>query len=381
MVAFEILTKSRNSRARLGLLKTPHGEIHTPAFMPIATKGTVKALTNAELADLKPEVILANTYHLWLSPGQEIIEKRGGLHAFMNWSGPIMTDSGGFQLFSMGEKREASQVKVTEEGVNFRDQISGYEHLLTPEKSIEIQHTLGSDIAVVLDEFTGDIHNYEKVEATVQRTTRWAQRSRLQWESLSGSTAKLQYGVVQGGMFEDLRKQSASELSEINFDGYCIGGVAVGGESSQEQYRAVDMSIPFLPEEKPKHLLGVGLPEQIIESVRRGIDTFDCVIPTREARHGKAYIGRGKHKTQSLKFFEYETIDINKAIYHEDFEPLDRSCDCYTCIHHTRAYLHHLFKNREISGLSLLTIHNLEFYLELMRGIRSRITEGNFDID
>lgn len=353
-MSFEILKKDSKSKARLGLLKTPHGEIHTPAFMPIGTKGTVKTLSSDEVKALGAEVILANTYHLWIS-GDEVIKKAGGLHKFMNWSGPIMTDSGGFQLFSLGEKREANAVKITEDGVSFRDQVSGEEHMLTPEKSVQIQNNLGSDIQVVLDEFTGDINNYEKVKKTVEKTTRWAERAR---GAFSGPG--LQYGVVQGGMFEDLRKKSAEDLSKLDFEGYCIGGVAVGGESSDEQYRAVEMSVPHLPENKPRHLLGVGTPEQIIEAVKRGIDTFDCVIPTREARHGKVYI-------------EGDTLDISKAKYKEDFSKLDQTCDCEACTKYTKAYLHHLYKSGEILGLRLLSMHNVRFFLRLMENIRNSL--------
>lgn len=349
---FEIFSKSKTSKARLGVLKTPHGDIHTPAFMPIGTKGTVKALTSDELKQIGTEIILANTYHLWLQPGDDVIARAGGLHKFMNWDGPIMTDSGGFQAFSINGK-------VSEEGVTFRDDISGDEHLLTSEKSVQIQNNLGSDIQVVLDEFTGDINNYEKVKATVQRTTRWARRARE--TSQSSPYAKnwevLQYGVIQGGMFEDLRKQSALELRELDFDGYCIGGVAVGGESSEEQYKAVEYSLPHLPEDKPRHLLGVGTPQQIVEAVKRGIDTFDCVIPTREARHGKVYVSNS-------------SFDISHSSFREDFGPLDPSCDCEACTKYTKAYLHHLFKSGEILAMRLLTMHNVRFYLRLMEKIR-----------
>lgn len=377
-MSFDILQHSRHpsSKARLGILHTPHGDIQTPAFLPIGTKATVKTLSSQEVKDLGAQIILANTYHLWISPGDELIAKAGGLHKFMNWDGPIFTDSGGFQLFSLGEKRNPSRppltlrggadafpleargiegVVITEEGVSFRDELGGDSHLLTPEKSVQIQANLGSDITVVLDEFTGDINNYEKVKATVERTTRWARRARE-----AHTDKSLQYGVVQGGMFEDLRMQSAKELRELNFEGYCIGGVAVGGESSEEQYKVVDMSVPHLPDDKPRHLLGVGTPEQIIEAVKRGIDTFDCVIPTREARHGKVYI-------------EGATLDISKAIYREDFTPLDPTCDCLVCREYSKAYVHHLFKSGEILGLRLLTMHNVRFYLRLMEKIRQEV--------
>ncbi|MEK7582860.1 MAG: tRNA guanosine(34) transglycosylase Tgt [Patescibacteria group bacterium] len=376
---FEILKKDPNSKARLGLLKTPHGDIRTPAFMPIGTKGSVKTLTSHEVKDLGAEVILANTYHLMVSPGSELIKKAGGLHKFMNWDRPIFTDSGGYQVFSLGEKTARQQSllepqgpinkKITENGVIFQSGIDGRKFELTPEYSVQVQHDLGSDITVVLDQFTGDIENYERVKDTVERTTRWAKRAR---EAHQGDS--LQYGVVQGGMFEDLRKQSALELRELDFEGYCIGGVAVGGETADEQYRAVDMSVPYLPDDKPRHLLGVGLPEQIIAAVQRGCDTFDCVIPTREARHGKVYISlSGSTLPTGQAGAQYETLDIAKAIYREDFTPLDPACDCLACREYTKAYLHHLFKSGELLGLRLLTMHNVRFYLKLMEKIRENM--------
>ena len=373
-MSFKILKKSSSSNARLGVLTTPHGEIHTPAFMPIGTKGTVKTLSSDEVKSLGAEVILANTYHLWIS-GDETIARAGGLHKFMNWEKPIMTDSGGFQLFSLGEKltrlpgggqsidREPSKVQITEEGVEFRDTVSGELHMLTPEKSVQIQNNLGSDIQVVLDEFTGDINNFEKVKSTVERTTRWATRASLRFAELRRA-GQLQYGVVQGGMFPELRKQSAEELSKLDFEGYCIGGVAVGGESSDEQYKAVEMSVPYLPEARSRHLLGVGTPDQIIEAVKRGIDTFDCVIPTREARHGKVYTSHG-------------TCSIEQGKYKEDFTSLDPECTCEACVKYTKAYLHHLFKSGEILGLRLLTMHNLRFYLRLMEKIRESVAASS----
>lgn len=350
-MSFEILKKNSQNAARCGILHTTHGEIRTPAFMPIGTKGAVKTLTSTEVKSLGAEVILANTYHLWLQPGDETIKKAGGLHEFMKWQGPIMTDSGGFQAFSL-------RPKITEEGVLFRDEISGAEHFLTPELSVHIQNNLGSDITVVLDEFTGEINNYEKVKSTVERTTRWAKRAR---EVFDGPG--LQYGVVQGGIFSELRKQSAEELSKLNFEGYCIGGVAVGGESSQEQYKAVEMSVPYLPEDKPRHLLGVGTPEQIVEAVKRGIDTFDCVMPTRLARHGTVFVGDS-------------SFDIRNSSFREDFSPLDDSCDCEACTKYTKAYLHHLFKSGEMLAFRLLTMHNVRFFIKLMEGIRKDILES-----
>lgn len=378
-MSFEILKRDKNTSARAGVLHTPHGDIHTPAFLPIGTKGAVKALTSDELKGIGTEIILANTYHLMVSPGSEIIRKAGGLHKFMNWDRPIFTDSGGYQVFSLGEKISSRpplngkgrsggdsqelpfNKKITEDGVIFQSGIDGREFTLTPERSVKVQQDLGSDITVVLDEFTGEITNYLRVKETVERTTRWAKRAR---ESLSGPTAQLQYGVVQGAIFEDLRKQSALELRELDFDGYCIGGVAVGGESSEEQYKAVEYSLPHLPEDKPRHLLGVGTPEQIREAVNRGIDTFDCVIPTREARHGKVYVGNS-------------SFDIRHSSFREDFSPLDASCDCEACTNYTKAYLHHLFKSGEILAMRLLTMHNVRFYLRFMEKLREAVARGS----
>lgn len=400
---FQIIQKDPNSQARTGVLKTAHGEVHTPCFLPIGTKATVKSVRNDELKDWGAEMILANTYHLWIQPGDELIARAGGLHKFMNWDKPIFTDSGGFQIFSLGEKsakrtlKENGEsfdyaqdrsnpfnVRITEDGVSFQSGSNGQKMELTPEKSVEIQDNLGSDISVVLDEFTGDLDNYEKVKQTVERTTRWAERAKKKFEELKSaglprrSDAKagrllnpgqLQLGIVQGANFADLRKKSAEGIRALGFDGYCIGGVAVGGETQDKMLEAVDFSIPHLEDNKFRHLLGVGTPENIIQAVAHGCDSFDCVIPTREARHGKAYISHGNG---------YATLNILAPEFKEDFGPLDPTCDCYGCRNHTRAYLNHLFKSNEILGVRLLTEHNLRFNLNLMSKIRESLGNNNF---
>ena len=355
-------------------------------FLPIGTKGTVKSVRNDELHDWGAEMLLANTYHLWMQPGDELIARAGGLHKFMNWDGPIFTDSGGFQIFSLGEKLSKRtgvtknepapfNIKIKEEGVYFQSGTSGNKMCLTPEKSVEIQNNLGSDVSVVLDEFTGYLSDYDKVKQTVERTTRWAQRAKKRFEEMKNNgqilnAGQLQLGIIQGANFTDLRRQSAEEIRSLGFDGYCIGGVAVGGETQEDMLAAVDASVSHLEENKFRHLLGVGTPENIIQAVARGCDSFDCVIPTREARHGKAYIWHNAG---------YQTLNILKPEFREDFSPLDKNCDCYGCRNHTRAYLNHLFKSGEILGIRLLTEHNLRFYLNLMVKIRKAVENDNFE--
>ena len=395
-MTYQILKKDPDSKARTGLLKTAHGEVQTPCFLPIGTKATVKSARNDELKDWGAEIILANTYHLWTQPGDELIARAGGLHKFMNWGGPIFTDSGGFQIFSLGEKwlhtltnsahesktkrqNESDEpapfnVHVDENGVSFQSGSNGNKMELTPEKSVEIQNNLGSDVSVVLDEFTGDLDDYDKVKQTVERTTRWATRAKEKFEELKSANTllnqgQLQLGIVQGANFADLRQKSAQEISSLDFDGYCIGGVAVGGETQGKMLEAVDFSVPHLEDNKFRHLLGVGTPENIIRAVAHGCDSFDCVIPTREARHGKAYVNDGNG---------YKTINILKPEFREDFSPLNPSCECFACGNHTRAYLNHLFKSNEILGIRLLTEHNLRFYLGLMEKIRTAISNGEF---
>lgn len=394
-MSFQIIKKDPGSLARTGILKTAHGEVQTPVFLPIGTKGTVKSARNDELHEWGAEMLLANTYHLWTQPGDELINRAGGLHKFMNWDGAIFTDSGGFQVFSLGKKiktklpsvafkydriykRQGDQrvpfnVRVKEVGVSFQSDYDGREMELTPEKSVEIQNNLGSDIALVLDEFPGYPFEYKKTKSAVERTTRWAKRAKEKFKQLKTGNqlfnpGQLLLGIIQGASFTDLRKKSAEEISALGFDGYAIGGVAVG-EPAEEMYKAVGVSIPHLEENKLRHLLGVGTPENIVQAVASGCDSFDCVIPTREARHGKAYISHDSG---------YQTINILKPEFRDDFSQLDLACGCYCCLNHTRAYLNHLFKSGEILGIRLLTEHNLRFYLNLMTKIGGEINSGNF---
>ena len=391
---FEIIKKDKNTQARVGILKTAHGEVKTPVFLPVGSKGTVKSVRIDELKNWGAQMILANTYHLWLQPGDELIKKAGGLHRFMGWDGPIFTDSGGFQIFSLGEKMQKRNkdnnetppfnIKIAEKGVSFQIGSSGKKRELTPELSIRIQNNLGSDIAVVLDEFPGYPFEYTRAKSAVERTTRWATRAKEEFLRLKKrkqiNAGQMLLGIIQGANFPDLRKKSAKEIRALNFDGYAIGGVAVG-EPQAEMLKAIEACIPFLEENKFRHLLGVGTPEDIIQAVARGCDSFDCVIPTREARHGKAYISAFCKSPRSWRFAEgngYQTVDITKSEFKKDFSPLDPACDCFACQNHTRAYLNHLFKSGEILAIRLLTEHNLRFYLNLMKKIRESIIEGSF---
>ncbi len=387
-MTFEIIKKDKSSRARTGVLHTAHGDVMTPVFLPVGTKGTVKSARNDELKEWGAEMLLANTYHLWLQPGDGLIKKAGGLHRFMGWDGPIFTDSGGFQIFSLGEKLQKRSenngelalfnVRVKENGVSFQSGSSGEKKELTPELSIQIQNNLGSDVVLVLDEFPGYPFEYEKTKRAVERTTRWAKRAKEEFLHLKKvNPAKLRrgagpgqilIGIIQGASFPDLREKSAKEISAIGFDGYAIGGVAVG-EPTKEMLKAIDATVPFLKENKFRHLLGVGTPKNIIQAVARGCDSFDCVIPTREARHGRAYVSEKNG---------YRTMDITRSKFKDDFSPLDKNCDCFACQNHTRAYLNHLFRSGEILAIRLLTEHNLRFYLGLMARIRKAILEQKF---
>ncbi|HTL39300.1 MAG TPA: tRNA guanosine(34) transglycosylase Tgt [Methylomirabilota bacterium] len=368
---FTILKKDSTSKARTGIIHTAHGDVHTPVFLPIGTKGAIKSIAAEELRFWGAEMILANTYHLWQRPGDALIAKAGGLHKFMNWKGGIFTDSGGFQAFSLSK-----MVKVSDQGVTFQSEIDGTTHLLTPEISVQIQANLGSDVALVLDEFGEAEADKKSVASMVARTTAWAKRAKLEHEKLlpgSINPGQKQWGIVQGAVFKDLRKQSAEEIVSIGFPGYCIGGVANGGESEDLMYEAVNFSIPHLEEDKPKHLLGVGTPEQIVQAVALGCDSFDCVIPTREARHGKLYVNLKPQDGDG-----YTTMNINLEKYKEDFTPVDNACTCYGCQNYTRSYLRHLFASGEPLGIRLATMHNLKFYLGLMQRVRDSIEAGNF---
>ena len=368
---FTITKKDSKTKARTGVLQTAHGQVHTPVFLPIGTKGAIKSIAAEELKFWGAEMILANTYHLWQRPGDSLIAKAGGLHKFMNWKGAIFTDSGGFQVFSL-----AKMVKVTDQGVKFQSDLDGTSFVLTPELSVQIQLNLGSDIALVLDEFPEAEAPKSTVKAMVRRTTEWAKRAVAEHKKLlngSSNPGQQQWGIVQGAIFKDLRKQSAEEIQSLEFPGYCIGGVANGGEAAELMYQAVDLAIPHLEEEKPKHLLGVGTPEQIVQAVALGCDSFDCVIPTREARHGKFYVNLKPQDGDG-----YITMNLYHEKFKEDFTPIDNACNCYGCQNYTRAYIRHLFMSEEPLGIRLATMHNLRFYLNLMARIRESIETEKF---
>lgn len=389
---FNLISQKKN--LRIGKIKTKSGEINTPFFMPIATKGAVKNLTPEELKKIGAEIVLGNTYHLWLRPGDKLIKKSGDLHRFMNWSGPILTDSGGFQVFSLGERAKKnfgkSGVVLSEKGVEFSDPLNGKKYFMSPEKSIEIQLNLGSDIIMVLDECPAFPCTYENAKIAVERTTNWARRCKKYFEKKTkfnppagGPKSKLQtkkpnrpllFAIIQGSVYKDLREESAKQLVNLGFDGYAIGGVAVG-EPREKMKEILDWVLPILPQDKPRYLMGLGRPEEIVEAVKAGIDMFDCVIPTREGRHGRLFIRKGKSKILNLKSQKngsnfYETININNSKFIKDFSPLDKNCDCYACQNYSRAYIHHLFSVGESLALRLVSIHNLKFYLDLMKKLR-----------
>lgn len=373
MPYFEILKKDEASRARLGIIHTAHGDIQTPMFLPIGTQGTVKTVTSEELKFWGAQMILANTYHLWQRPGDGLIYKAGGLHKFMNWKGPIFTDSGGFQVYSLAKMR-----KVMEVGVQFQFDLDGRQEILSPEKSVDIQANLGSDIALILDDFPGFPFEHERSKQSIELTKRWAERAVREHANIMNNGDPINpgqklWGIVQGASFLDLRERSAKDMVELGFEAFAIGGVAVG-EPHEEMMKAIEYAIPHLPETAPKHLLGVGTPFDIVQAVSRGCDTFDCVIPTREARHGRLYI----HKRSNDGKEGYETIDIRLASYKEDFTPIDSTCNCYLCLNHTKAYLRHLFASGEILGVRLATMHNLRFYITLAEKIRTAIQYDYF---
>ncbi len=347
---------SRDGRARRGRLIFDRGRVETPAFMPVGTYGTVKAMTPEELRDIGAQIILGNTFHLMLRPGTEIIQAHGDLHGFMHWDGPILTDSGGFQVFSLAKMR-----KITEEGVKFASPVDGSPVLLTPERSMEVQRALGSDIVMIFDECTPYPATESEARASMELSLRWAERSK---QAHAGNPSAL-FGIVQGGMHDRLRLHSARELQKIGFDGYAIGGLSVG-EPMEERNHVLEVLDPELPENRPRYLMGVGKPEDLVEGVRRGIDMFDCVIPTRNARTGFLYTHRG-------------ILKIRNSRYARDTRPIDEHCGCYTCRNYSRAYLRHLDKCREILGSRLNTIHNLYFFQDLMARIRAAIEEGRFE--
>ncbi len=349
-VRYELIKECKRTGARLGRLQTPHGIIETPVFMPVGTQATVKAMTPEELKELKAEIILSNTYHLFLRPGEDLIREAGGLHRFMNWDRPILTDSGGFQVFSLGPLR-----KVAEDGVTFKSHIDGSTHFMSPERATRVQMALGSDIAMAFDECAPYPSTREYTEAALERTTRWAARCK----DAHHREDQALFAIVQGGMYQDLRERSARELTAMDFPGYGIGGLSVG-EPKPLMYEMLEYTVPLLPAGKPRYLMGVGSPDCLIEGVIRGVDMFDCVLPTRIARNGTVMTSHGR-------------LVVRNANNARDFRPLDEECSCYACRNYTRAYIRHLFKADEILGLRLTTIHNLHFLLNLMKEIRAAI--------
>jgi queuine tRNA-ribosyltransferase len=362
-MSFSFAVTHTHGAARRGVLTTPHGVVQTPAFMAVGTQGAVKAVTHRDLDDLGADIILANTYHLYLRPGAARIGAFGGLHRFIGWNKPILTDSGGYQVFSLAARR-----KVHEEGATFRSHLDGSEHLLTPESAVDIQAQLGSDIAMVLDECLEHPASHDRARESLERTVRWAKRGRehfLRLKEHPHSPAKLtnpgqaQFGIIQGGTFADLRRRSVEETIAIGFEAYALGGLSVG-EPIPEMYDTTEQTAPLLPPDRPRYLMGVGTPVDLVESVARGIDMFDCVLPTRNARNGQLFTSAGR-------------LNIKNAEYAEDERPLDPRCGCYTCRSFSRAYLRHLFMAREMTAGTLNTLHNLYFYLDTMRRIREAI--------
>jgi len=383
--SFEVLGSARDSKARHGRLTTAHGIIDTPAFMPVGTQGSVKGVSPRELRELDAQIILGNTYHLFVRPGLDVIKHFGGLHKFMNWNGPILTDSGGYQIFSLSKLR-----KITEEGVEFQNHIDGARAFISPETAMEIQAALGGDIVMALDECIPYPCEYDYAAQSAEMTTRWArrckeanvqrstsnsdksragaQRPTSETDSINSQLSTLNqllFGIVQGGTFEDLRKQSTQAIVELDFDGYAIGGVSVG-EPEEEMMRAVESAEPFLPKDKPRYAMGLGTPPQLLEMIARGMDMFDCVLPTRLARNGTAFTDTG-------------TLNLKNAEFARDKRPIEENCVCPACREFSRGYIRHLVKAEEILGLRLITLHNLHFYLELMNRARAEIERGTFD--
>jgi queuine tRNA-ribosyltransferase len=360
---FELAVKDRHTKARCGRLTTAHGVIDTPAFMPVGTQGTVKAMTPRELRELNANIILANTYHLLVRPGIDVIKHFGGLHKFMNWNGPILTDSGGYQIFSLAKLR-----KITEEGVEFQNHVDGSPAFISPEIAMKIQAELGSDIAMALDECAPYPCDYDYAVQSAEMTIRWARRCKSEFEIRNSKfeiKRQLLFGIIQGATFEDLRKESAQAIIDLDFDGYAIGGVSVG-EPEEEMRRAVEAAEPVLPKDKPRYAMGLGTPPQLLEMIGRGMDMFDCVLPTRLARNGTAFTVNG-------------TINLKNAQFALDKGPIQENCACLTCRGFARGYVRHLVKAEEILGLRLITLHNLHFYLELMRQACQEIQNATFD--
>jgi len=363
LLKLNIIAEDKNSKARAGWFQTDHGVVETPIFMPVGTQGTVKAVNQSYLEqEIKAQIVLSNTYHLYLRPGTDILEAAGGLHKFMNWQKPILTDSGGYQVFSLTELR-----KLKEDGVEFRSHLDGSKHFFTPEKVIQIQRSIGSDIMMVLDECAPYPCDYDYAKKSVQLTSNWAVLNKNAFTNSEPKYGHRQFlfGIIQGSVYKDLRKKSAEDLLELNFDSYAIGGLAVG-EPTEQMYELVDFTTDLMPRDRPRYLMGVGRPENILESIARGVDMFDCVMPTRNARNANVFTWNG-------------TLSMRNAKYKDDFGPLDENCNCYTCRNYSRAYLRHLFVAEEILALELASIHNLYFYLELVRNAREKIINGTFN--
>ena len=355
-VTFELIKTDPKTRARRGRLHTPHGTVETPVFMPVGTAATVKAMRPEQVEELGAEIILSQTDHVYLRPGHEIVREAGGLHKFMNWNKPILTDSGGFQVFSLGALR-----KISEEGVMFNSHIDGSRHMLTPEKSMEIQNALGSDIIMAFDECAPYPADRNYVKKSLERTTRWLKRCKAAHKDTERQSL---FGIMQGGMYKELRYQSACEITELDLPGYAIGGLSVG-EPREIMYEVLDYATDYLPKDKPRYVMGVGTPDHLFEGVERGVDMFDCVLPTRLARNGAAMTSQGR-------------VSIKNAKYERDFTPLDPECDCYTCRNYSRAYLRHLYKSNEILSSMLLSEHNLRFLVRTMQNIRQALEEDRF---
>lgn len=359
---FELIHEDKETRARAGRITTPHGTVETPVFIPVGTQATVKTLCPRELKEINLEILLANTYHLSLRPGADIIKKAGGLHRFMGWDGPILTDSGGYQVLSLAGLR-----RISEEGVHFQSHIDGSHRFFSPEEVIEIEKVLGADIIMPLDECSPYPCEYDYAKTSMEMTCRWAERSKKAYSSETGnpsSNGQALFGIVQGSFYPDLRKECIKRLVALDFDGYALGGMSVG-EAKALTYEVLDCSSPLLPRNKPRYLMGAGKPAELVESVKRGIDIFDCVLPTRYGRNGTAFTNSGK-------------LIVKNAEHAGQLIPLDEDCQCYTCRHFTRAYLRHLFAAGEILGLRLITYHNLFFYVQLMRKMRQAIKEDRF---
>ena len=354
-VTYELIHKDKNSGARHGVVHTPHGDIETPVFMPVGTQATVKSMTPEEVKEIGAQIILSNTYHLYLRPGEKIVKEAGGLHNFMKWDKPILTDCGGFQVFSLADLRT-----ISEEGVDFRSYLDGSKHFFSPERVMQIEEDLGADIIMAFDECCPYPSTYEYTKNSMERTTRWAKRCK---DAHKNTDKQALFGIIQGGFYEELRKKSTEDLIELNFPGYAIGGISVG-EPKEEFLKILNYTAPLMPENKPRYLMGVGSPDYLIEAALAGIDMCDCVLPTRIARNGTAMTWNGK-------------VIVRNATYERDFSPLDSECDCYTCKNYTKAYIRHLIKCKEILGVRLLSIHNLYFLTKLMERVRIEIEQDN----